>query len=93
MPVPPSLVALPPMPMRMVCAPRWMASLIMRPVPWVLAVWTATVVLGWHYMLDGAGGIVLAAASILLTRWLLRVLGPRNAPDASPRADGQLPGQ
>ena len=61
-------------------------------VPWVLAVWTATVVLGWHYMLDGAGGIVLAAASILLTRWLLRVLGPRTAPDASPQADGQPPG-
>ncbi len=45
-------------------AQRW--TLLMS-VPWMLAVWASTVVLGWHYVLDGAGGIALAAASVALT--------------------------
>lgn len=40
-------------------------------VPWTLLVWASTVVLGWHYMLDGAGGILLGAACIWATRMLL----------------------
>lgn len=48
-------------------AQRWTLLLT---VPWVLAVWTSTVVLGWHYALDGAGGIVLAALSVLCVRRL-----------------------
>ena len=43
-------------------------------VPWVLSVWTATVVLGWHYILDGAGGILLGAGCIGLTYGLLKRL-------------------
>lgn len=50
-------------------ASRW--TLVVS-IPWVLMVWTSTVVLGWHYILDGAGGIVLAAASIALVRALLQ---------------------
>lgn len=42
--------------------------------PWVAAVWFSTVLLGWHYILDGAGGILLAATSIALTNVLLRAL-------------------
>lgn len=53
-------------------ASRW--TLIIT-VAWVLSVWTSTVVLGWHYVLDGAGGIALAGVSIILTRLLLRRLG------------------
>ncbi len=55
-------------------AGRWTAFVT---VPWVLLVWTSTVALGWHYILDGAGGIALGAASIALTRWLLGLLEPR----------------
>lgn len=61
-------------------AARW--TLVVT-VPWVLAVWTSTVVLGWHYLLDGAGGLVLAAVSVLLTRALLRLTWAR-AGAASP---------
>lgn len=44
-------------------------------VPWVLMVWAATVVLGWHYILDGAGGIALGAACVWATHWGLRAHG------------------
>lgn len=53
-------------------ASRWTIAVT---VPWVIAVWTSTVVLGWHYALDGAGGFVLAGISIALTRVLLNRLG------------------
>jgi hypothetical protein len=41
-------------------------------VGWVGAVWASTVMLGWHYALDGAGGIATAAACIALTGAVLR---------------------
>ena len=41
-------------------------------IPWVLLVWTSTVVLGWHYILDGAGGIVLGLLCVWAT---YRILG------------------
>ena len=37
-------------------------------VPWVLGVWVATVVLGWHYALDGLCGFALAAFCIYVAR-------------------------
>ena len=43
--------------------------------PWVLLVWTSTVVLGWHYVLDGAGGILLAVLCAVLTSRSLASLG------------------
>lgn len=39
--------------------------------PWVMLVWVSTVLLGWHYVLDGAGGIVLGGLCIGLTRFIL----------------------
>lgn len=42
-------------------------------VPWVLLVWTSTVVLGWHYVVDGAGGLALAAVSVVLAVRLLNI--------------------
>lgn len=69
-------------------------------VPWVLAVWASTVVLGWHYILDGAAGIVLAAASIWITRVVLQHFGMAEPQAASssrtddsrmaPSADGRV---
>jgi len=41
-------------------------------VPWVLTVWASTVMLGWHYALDGAGGLLLAAGAIAMTSWMVR---------------------
>ncbi|SFN18321.1 PAP2 superfamily protein [Formivibrio citricus] len=52
-------------------AKRW--TLVVT-VPWVLLVWSATVVLGWHYILDGAGGIALGSVSVVATNALLRRL-------------------
>lgn len=35
-------------------------------VPWLLLIWISTVVLGWHYVLDGPVGLGVAGISILL---------------------------
>lgn len=61
-------------------AARWTAW---ATVPWVLLVWTSTIVLGWHYVTDGAGGIVLGATCVVAATALLRKLGV----DLRPRAD------
>lgn len=53
-------------------AARWTALFT---VPWVLMVWASTVLLGWHYALDGAGGLALAAVSAWLVTRLLRAAG------------------
>jgi membrane-associated phospholipid phosphatase len=39
---------------------------------WVILVWISTVLLGWHYIIDGFGGILLAITCILLTRVLFK---------------------
>jgi membrane-associated phospholipid phosphatase len=57
-------------------------------VPWVLTVWASTVMLGWHYALDGAGGLVLAAGAIAATSWLVKrwpsMLGAKASSLAAP---------
>lgn len=44
-------------------------------VPWVILVWSSTVVLGWHYISDGAGGIALGVLSIWISILILRATG------------------
>jgi len=51
-------------------AKRW--TLVIT-VPWVFLVWTATVLLGWHYILDGLGGIFLSAICIWLNKRLFHL--------------------
>ena len=55
-------------------------------VPWVLLVWMSTIVLGWHYIMDGAGGIVLGVVCVWITQWVLQASKVGNsivsAPDA-----------
>ncbi|NOZ64905.1 MAG: phosphatase PAP2 family protein [Alphaproteobacteria bacterium] len=41
-------------------------------IPWVVMVWISTVVLGWHYVIDGVGGVLLAAFSIWVTGYILK---------------------
>jgi membrane-associated phospholipid phosphatase len=54
-------------------------------IPWLVGVWTSTALLGWHYVLDGAGGILLAVVCIYLTRFMLSKLGC-GLPAAEPLA-------
>lgn len=44
-------------------------------LPWTLIAWSCTILLGWHYMVDGVGGIALAACIIWLTRKLVPLCG------------------
>ncbi|ABA87361.1 hypothetical protein Pcar_0098 [Syntrophotalea carbinolica DSM 2380] len=37
-------------------------------IPWFLMVWMSTVMLGWHYVLDGIGGIIVIAIAMLIAR-------------------------
>lgn len=37
-------------------------------VPWFLLVWMSTVMLGWHYVLDGFGGIIVIAIAMFIAR-------------------------
>jgi membrane-associated phospholipid phosphatase len=39
-------------------------------VPWLLLTWLSTVMLGWHYALDGPGGLVVAWASVGIARFI-----------------------
>jgi len=55
-------------------------------IPWLLAVWAATALLGWHYVMDGAGGILLAVVCIWITRWMLARFG-----QGLPSADALVP--
>ena len=48
----------------------------------VLLNWISTVVLGWHYALDGAAGVGLALVACQLARWIL----PRANSDTSVNA-------
>lgn len=41
-------------------------------LPFLGATWAATVFLGWHYVLDGAGGIALVGAALVLATGILR---------------------
>ena len=43
-------------------------------IPWVLLVWISTIVLGWHYIMDGAGGILLGLICVWLTQRLLQFI-------------------
>lgn len=35
-------------------------------IPWLLLIWMSTVVLGWHYILDGLGGLGVGGMAILM---------------------------
>ncbi len=43
-------------------------------VTWIFLIWLSTVMLGWHYALDGVGGIVVVLISVLATLGILKVI-------------------
>jgi len=54
----------------------WLAKLrrrtLLASLPWVALIWLATLAVGWHYALDGVGGIALALLCVPLTKWYAR---------------------
>jgi hypothetical protein len=42
-------------------------------IPWFLLVWMSTVMLGWHYVLDGIGGIIVIAMAMIIARIIIIV--------------------
>ena len=41
---------------------------------WVVSVWISTVILGWHYIIDGLAGIILGLLSIFLNALLYKAV-------------------
>lgn len=54
---------------------EWRRSLWFT-LPALLLVWCSTVILGWHYLLDGVGGLMVGALSILSARGVRRIVPP-----------------
>jgi membrane-associated phospholipid phosphatase len=63
-------------------------------VPWCLAVWFSVVILGQHYVVDVAGGIILAAATWAVMMYLVvpHVAAFRPRPAVVTVADGTADG-
>ena len=43
-------------------------------VLWICLTWLSTAMLGWHYMLDGLGGIMVAIVAVLTARGMLIIM-------------------
>ena len=43
-------------------------------MPWICLIWLSTIMLGWHYALDGVGGIVVVLVAVLVARGILTVM-------------------
>lgn len=60
---------------------RWTLCLT---IPWLLLIWLSTIMLGWHYALDGIGGIFVVWIAALAARSILHAwhaLLPMNEPE------------
>jgi hypothetical protein len=53
------------------CHARWT---LWFSVPWLCLIWLSTIMLGWHYILDGLGGVAVAAVSMTIVHGLLQVM-------------------
>lgn len=42
-------------------------------LPWFTLNWLATIFLGWHYFVDGVGGVVVMSAALATSRFLMRI--------------------
>ena len=43
-------------------------------IPWICLTWLSTVMLGWHYVLDGIGGIIVALIAVISTRGIISIM-------------------
>ncbi|MCK2097708.1 phosphatase PAP2 family protein [Thauera aromatica] len=60
---------------------RWTLWLTL---PWFLLNWLATIFLGWHYAVDGVGGIAVMSAALLISHHLMRAATRTRAPSCLP---------
>lgn len=49
---------------------RWHRASLLFSIPWLALIWLSTLFMGWHYLLDGVAGALVAAVSILLAKWI-----------------------
>lgn len=49
---------------------QWRATVVLT-APSVALTWIATVVLGWHYAVDGVGGVIVALGSLAIASWII----------------------
>lgn len=40
-------------------------------IPWLILIWLSTIMLGWHYALDGVGGLLVVLISVVTARKLM----------------------
>lgn len=67
----PGTMAMPSLHVGLMAIAVWRLACIWRrtlwvSMPWFLLVWMSTVMLGWHYVLDGVGGIIVITISMLI---------------------------
>ncbi|RWA53518.1 hypothetical protein AU476_13515 [Cupriavidus sp. UYMSc13B] len=51
-------------------------------IPWTILIWISTVVLAWHYAVDGLAGIAMGSVCIALARQIVRLSQGRWAVSA-----------
>jgi len=61
---------------------RWTLWLTL---PWFVLNWLATVFLGWHYIVDGLGGVAVMAFSLWISGVLMRAFSASSPPSYSAR--------
>lgn len=54
-------------------------------LPWLLLIWLSTIVLGWHYFLDGLAGLAVAGTAVFLAYAIQEQWGRYASPLAGPR--------
>jgi hypothetical protein len=69
----PGTMAMPSLHVGLMAIAVWRLACIWRrtlwvSMPWFLLVWMSTVMLGWHYVLDGVGGIIVITIAMLIAR-------------------------
>ncbi|MCK2087416.1 phosphatase PAP2 family protein [Thauera aromatica] len=73
-----------------VMARKWRWTLWMT-LPWFLLNWLATIFLGWHYAIDGVGGVAVMSVALLMSHGLMRVASRFRMPSYFLRGTSSMP--